>query len=111
MPHFSINFYTMSTEIILEKKKLSSEKIMAPKKYAVIFLNDNHTPMEFVVAVLMKVFKHSEAKSKELMMQIHTEGKSTVAIYSYEIAEQKSIDTIDLARANGWPLKVRVEEA
>lgn len=101
----------MTTEIILEKKKVVSEKLILPKKYAVIFLNDDLTPMEFVVAVLMKIFKHSESKAKELMMEIHTKGKSVVAIYSYEIAEQKAIDTTDLARVNGWPLKVKVEEA
>lgn len=101
----------MTTEIILEKKKAISHKNIMPKKYAVVFLNDNLTPMDFVVTVLMEIFKHTESKAKETMLEIHNKGKSVVAIYSYEIAEQKAIDTTNLARANGWPLRVKVEEA
>jgi len=81
-----------------------------PRKYKVIFLNDNTTPIDFVVEVLRLVFKHSVETATDLTMKIHEEGSSVVGIYSYEIAESKSIETINLSRSNGFALQVKMEQ-
>ena len=81
-----------------------------PKKYNVIMLNDDHTPMEWVIQVLKSIFKHSQESSEKLTLSIHNEGSSVVGTYSYEIAEQKSIETVNLSRSKGFPLQVKLEE-
>ena len=84
--------------------------ITEPKRYKVIFLNDDKTPMEFVVSLLIELFKHSENTAQTLTMKIHEEGSGVVGVYSYEIAEQKSLEATSLCRDNGFPLRIRVEE-
>jgi ATP-dependent Clp protease adaptor protein ClpS len=86
------------------------KKIQEPSLYKVIFLNDDHTPMDFVVDLLMVVFKHSQETAQSLTMKIHEQGSSVVGVYSFEIAEQKSLEVTNLARDNGFPLRVRIEE-
>ena len=84
--------------------------IITPGMYKVIVLNDDHTPMDFVIALLMHVFKHSEAKAREITMQVHEQGAGVAGVYTYEVAEQKGVESTMLARQNGWPLAVRIEE-
>jgi ATP-dependent Clp protease adaptor protein ClpS len=84
--------------------------IITPGMYKVIVLNDDHTPMDFVIALLMHVFKHSEAKAREITMQVHEQGAGIAGVYTYEVAEQKGVESTMLARQNGWPLAVRIEE-
>jgi ATP-dependent Clp protease adaptor protein ClpS len=79
-------------------------------KYKVIIQNDDHTPMDFVIAVMMHIFKHNEERARELTMQIHEQGSAVAGVYTYEVAEQKGVESTMLARQNGWPLAVRVEE-
>lgn len=96
------------TDVVLDEKiKVTNQE---PKKYKVIFLNDDTTPMEFVVNVLMEIFKHTEETSAEITMEIHTEGAGVVGVYTHEIAEQKSIETTTLARNHGFQLQIRIEE-
>jgi ATP-dependent Clp protease adaptor protein ClpS len=59
---------------------------------------------------MMHIFKHNEERAKELTMQIHEEGSAVAGVYTYEVAEQKGVESTMLARQNGWPLAVRVEE-
>jgi ATP-dependent Clp protease adaptor protein ClpS len=66
--------------------------------------------MDFVIAVMMHIFKHSEERARELTMQIHEQGSAVAGVYTYEVAEQKGVESTMLARQNGWPLAVRVEE-
>jgi ATP-dependent Clp protease adaptor protein ClpS len=66
--------------------------------------------MDFVIAVMMHIFKHNEERAKELTIQIHEEGSAVAGVYTYEVAEQKGVESTMLARQNGWPLAVRVEE-
>jgi ATP-dependent Clp protease adaptor protein ClpS len=87
------------------------KKISEPKLFKVIFLNDDQTPMEFVVSLLVELFKHSEETAHTITMKIHEEGSGVVGIYSFEIAEQKSIEATNLSRDNGFPLRVKIEEA
>jgi ATP-dependent Clp protease adaptor protein ClpS len=66
--------------------------------------------MEFVVSLLVELFKHSEDTAHALTLKIHEEGSGVVGVYSYEIAEQKSLEATSLCRDNGFPLRIKVEE-
>jgi ATP-dependent Clp protease adaptor protein ClpS len=84
--------------------------IKQPPKYKVIILNDDKTPMEFVIALLVGVFKHSEASAVQITMKIHNEGSGVAGTYNFEIAEQKAVDATMLSRNAGHPLVIKVEE-
>lgn len=84
--------------------------IQPPKMWNVIMLNDDVTPMDVVIAILMRVFKHSEERAKEITLEIHNTGSGVAGTYSYEIAEQRGMEATDIARANGAPLKITVEQ-
>lgn len=90
-----------------EKIKL---KVEEPKLWKVIFLNDDHTPMDFVIATLTEIFKHTQETAKEITMQIHGEGSGIAGVYSFEIAEVKAVEATNLARTNGFPLQIKLEE-
>lgn len=92
-----------------QQRNLVTTTIQEPKKFKVIILNDDHTPMEFVVDVLVNIFNHNTADSEKIMITIHTEGSAVAGIYPYEIAEQKGIETTHLARQAGYPLNVKIE--
>lgn len=93
--------------VIDEKIK---EVIDEPKRYKVIFLNDDQTPIEFVIELLMAIFKHSQDTAKELTLKIHNEGSAVVGVYTWEIAEQRGLEATALSRQNGFPLQVKVDE-
>lgn len=84
--------------------------IQEPKQWKVIFLNDNATPMEFVVQLLTQIFRHTELTAKDITMQVHETGSGIAGVYSFEIAEAKAVEATSLARANGFPLQVKLEE-
>ena len=77
--------------------------------YKVVIINDDVTPMEFVILLLTTIFKHSESTATELMLTIHNENSAVVGVYNYEIAEQKTIDATMLARDNNYPLLIKLE--
>ena len=81
-----------------------------PSMYDVIMLNDDVTTMDFVVRVLMRVFHKSREIAQSLMMKIHLEGSAVVGSYSKDIAESKAQLTMQLAKAEGFPLQVTVKE-
>lgn len=80
-----------------------------PGLFKVVLYNDDVTPMEFVIALLMKVFRHNEESAVELTMRIHNEGKAVAGIYRFEIAEQKGMEGTGIARQSGYPLVIKVE--
>lgn len=86
-------------------------KIKPPGKYNVVMLNDDTTPMEFVISVLMNIFHKGNEEAREIMLQVHENGRAIAGTYSFEVAEQKSVETVNLARTNHFPLDVTVEEA
>ena len=90
-----------------EKVKIRTEE---PSKYKVIMLNDDQTPMEWVIDVLKTIFKHSQETAEKITLQIHNEGAEIVGIYVYEIAEQKSVEATTASRDQGFPLVVRIEK-
>ena len=100
----------MSTDTeVIEKKKTSIREPKEPGKYNVIVLNDDITPVEFVIAMLVAVFNHEEKQALALTLDIHNNGRAVAGVYTYEIAEQKVIDGTNMARNNGFPLLMKVE--
>jgi ATP-dependent Clp protease adaptor protein ClpS len=81
-----------------------------PSKYKVILLNDDTTPMEFVISLLCEVFGHNEVAAENITLEVHTSGKGIAGIYFYEIAEQKVFEATKVSRAHGFPLSFEMEE-
>lgn len=81
-----------------------------PSMYNVIMHNDDVTTMDFVVMVLKRVFRKDEADAEEIMMKVHTEGAAVVGTYFRDIAVSKAQYAMALAKINGYPLKLTVEE-
>jgi len=98
----------MTTEVQIDEK--IKQKIQEPKRWKVIFLNDDTTPMDFVVGVLTEIFKHTQETAKDITLEIHNTGSGIAGIYSFEIAEIKAVEATQLARANGFPLQIKMEE-
>lgn len=90
-----------------EKIKRQAEE---PSKYKVIMLNDDTTPMEWVVDVLKTVFNHSQETAEKITLTIHNDGSALVGIYTYEIAEQKTVESINASRDRGFPLQLRLDK-
>ena len=86
-------------------------KLKPPKQYKVIVINDDYTPMEFVVQVLMMFFAMDHAKATRVMMSVHTKGKGICGTYSHEIAETKVDQVNEYSRMNQHPLMCTMEEA
>ena len=100
----------MSSETDIKLDEKIKQKITEPPKYKIIFLNDDQTPMEWVVSLLTEIYKHSRESAENITMTIHTEGSGVVGTYSFEIAEQRTLETINLSRNHGFPLQVKMEE-
>ena len=90
--------------------KRLNKTISEPLRYKVVMLNDDQTPMDWVIDILVSIFKHSESTAKELTLTIHEEGSGVAGIYTYEIAEQKAIEAVNASRERGFPLQIRVDE-
>jgi ATP-dependent Clp protease adaptor protein ClpS len=80
-----------------------------PPRYSVIFLNDDVTSYDFVIAVLMEIFDHNQESAMDLTMRIHEQGQASVAVLPFEIAESKAVEVTVLARGNNFPLNVKLE--
>lgn len=98
----------MTTEARIDEKIKVS--LQPPKMWKVVFLNDDQTPMEFVMELLTKIFRHSEHDAKDITMEIHNTGSAVVGVYVHEIAEQRGLESTQLARSNGFPLQVTLEQ-
>jgi ATP-dependent Clp protease adaptor protein ClpS len=85
-------------------------ELLYPGKYKVVIQNDDVTPMDFVIALLMQVFNHNEDRAKEITLDIHRKGNGIAGVYTYEVAEQKGIEATLLARQHSWPLAIKIEE-
>ena len=79
-------------------------KLRLPKKYKVFLLNDDYTPMEFVVVVLMRFFQLSERAATEVMLQVHFQGKGVCGLFTRDIAETKVMLVNSYAKENEHPL-------
>lgn len=86
-------------------------KLKPPPRYKVVMLNDDYTPMEFVVHVLQAFFAMSRSKATQVMLQVHTKGRAICGVYTAEIAETKVSQVNEFARKHQHPLLCSVEEA
>jgi len=84
-------------------------KTQRPPLYKVLLLNDDYTPMEFVVHVLQRFFGISHPQAVEIMMTVHRKGLAVVGVFSFEIAETKVTQVMDYARRNQHPLQCTME--
>jgi len=85
-------------------------KTQRPPLYKVLLLNDDYTPMEFVVHVLERFFGVSHSQAVEIMLTVHKKGVAVVGVFSYEIAETKVAQVMDFARRNQHPLQCTMEK-
>ena len=90
--------------------KESQVKPKLPKDYKVILLNDDYTPMEFVVFTIQKVFNKSLDEATRVMLKIHTEGIGIGGMYPLEIAETKKNQVLNLAKEASHPLQCIIEK-
>lgn len=80
------------------------EAVRPPPMYQVVMLNDDFTPMEFVVAILERVFRMPHARAMQVMLDVHQKGRAICGVYTREVAETKVSQVIELARDNDHPL-------
>ena len=85
-------------------------KTKRPPLYKVLLLNDDYTPMEFVVSVLERFFHMTHAESIEIMLTVHKKGLAVVGVFSHEIAETKVTQVMDFARQHQHPLQCTMEK-
>jgi ATP-dependent Clp protease adaptor protein ClpS len=98
---------TTDVEVKIDEKiKIN---ITEPKRYKVIFLNDDKTPIEFVIELLISVFRHTEETAKDITLKVHTDGSAVVGVYTFEIAEQKGVEATHVARQAGFPLQIKID--
>jgi ATP-dependent Clp protease adaptor protein ClpS len=96
------------TDIQLDEK--IKVTVSEPKRWKVILLNDDSTPMEFVISVLVEIFKHTQDSARDIMLQVHETGSGIAGVYSFEIAEAKAVEATNQARTNNHPLQIKLEE-
>ena len=97
----------MSTDLKIDEKITIS--LQPPKLWKVVLLNDDKTPMEFVIEVLTGIFKHAQDRAKDITLEIHNTGSAVAGIYTHEIAEQKGIEVTLSARSQSYPLQIKLE--
>ena len=98
------------TETVVRTRIEPKLNIPEPPQYRVIYINDETTTQEFVVETLKVIFNYDQGAAEALTMRVHEEGSAVVAVLPYEMAEQKGIEVTMLARNNGFPLQVKIEQ-
>ncbi|MBU3131704.1 ATP-dependent Clp protease adaptor ClpS [Clostridium gasigenes] len=93
--------------IIVEKNKI---KIKKPKHYKVVMYNDDFTTMEFVVSILIDIFKKNLEEANKVMIDVHKKGKGIAGIYPYDIAVSKLSTAMRISESEEFPLKLAIEE-
>ena len=94
-----------------ETREKTRIHIREPKHYKVIMHNDDFTPMEFVVEILIDIFRKDLLEAERLMMTVHESGRASVGAYNYDIAVTKVQAATERARQEGFPFRMTVEEA
>ena len=89
---------------------MTKPKTKRPSLYKVLLLNDDYTPMEFVVYVLQRFFNKDQGHALNLMLTVHNRGVAVVGVYPFEIAETKVTQVMDCARSNQHPLQCTMEK-
>ncbi len=96
-----------SIDLVVEK---AQPKLRKPPLYQVVLLNDDYTPMEFVVDVLERIFSLDRTRATRVMLEVHTKGKGVCGVFTYEIAETKVAQVMTYARQHQHPLLCTMEE-
>ena len=99
----------METNIVTKQK--NEVKIKKPKNYKVVMYNDDYTTMEFVINILVSVFNKKIVEAEKVMLDVHERGKGVAGIYSHDIAITKVSTAMFMAKEEGFPFKLTVEEA
>ena len=86
-------------------------KLKQPPLYRVVLINDDYTPMEFVVEILETVFGMERTRATQVMLEVHTKGKGVCGVYNYEIAETKVAQVMGIAKQHQHPLLCTLEES
>ncbi len=92
-------------------KERARDETKEPALYSVIVLNDDYTPMQFVMDVMESVFQKSPAEAYRITMHVHLKGRGLAGIYPWEVAETKVDTLLSLAREAGHPLQATIEDA
>jgi len=107
MPKFIKNIDQDNKVLI---KKNTKKKLKKPSLYKVVMLNDDYTPMDFVVYLLKTFFKKNHEEASKIMLDVHNKGAATCGIFTFEIAETKILKVINTSRNNGFPLLCILEK-
>lgn len=91
--------------------KEARPKIKEPPLYRVVLINDDYTPMEFVVDILESVFGMERTRATQVMLEVHTKGKGVCGVYNFEIAETKVAQVMSIAQQHQHPLLCQMEES
>lgn len=91
-----------SENSVIEQQKIA---VQEPALYSVVLINDDFTPMDFVIMVLEKIFNKTEVEANDIMLQTHNQGEGYCGTFTRDVAETKMTQVIDSARKNGHPLK------
>ena len=97
------------TDVIDRPPEKKRKPPKPPRKFKVIYHNDDFTPMEFVSWSLMTFFNKSEPEANSITLEVHKLGAAVAGIYDYQIAEQKVYEVMELAKENDYPLKITGE--
>ena len=89
----------------------SQSKTKKPSMYNVLLLNDDYTPMEFVIMVLEKVFNKKQEEATQIMIHVHKNGIGVCGTFTYEVAESKCKSVMDMAKKNEHPLQSAMEKS
>lgn len=92
-----------------DTKTKTNTNLAEPPMFKVIYINDNQTSMEFVIDSLVDHFEYTPDTAKKITLDIHEVGSAVVAVLPYEVAEQKGIEITVSARAEGYPLQIKLE--
>jgi len=101
---------TTKTTAVVNQRIEPKLNIIEPPQYRVIYINDEQTTQNFVVETLKIIFNYDEGAAEAITKKVHEEGSAVVAVLPYEIAEQKGIEVTLLARNNGFPLQIKIEQ-
>lgn len=85
-------------------------KTKRPSRYRVLLLNDDYTPMEFVVEILQRIFNKNQEDAVKIMLHVHQNGVGLCGVYTYEVAETKVAQVLDAAKRNQHPLQCTMEK-
>ena len=101
------NYYSNTGDLTDQDLKT---KLKKPLMYKVIMLNDDFTPMDFVIYLLKNYFNKPQEEASKIMLEVHKKGSGICGVFTYEIAETKIYKVSDISRKNGHPLQCIIEE-